>query len=78
MLAGNCGPINCGRKVAPDKPRLYDVERHISETHKVAEQHSEITERRLVRIKKYGSDIYRAARRCAGDPALAVTLWARL
>jgi len=42
-------------------PGLYDVKRHISEVHKVAEQHPEIIERLLVMREKHASDIERAA-----------------
>lgn len=75
MLAERRGPINCGRAVAPGKLEMYDVERHISASHKVAVQRPEIIERLLVRIKTLCFAIYRAACRSAGDPALAVTLW---
>jgi arylsulfatase A-like enzyme len=50
-------PINYGKEVVLSKPELYHVERDISESYDVADQHPEIVERLLAMMKAHQSDI---------------------
>ncbi len=50
-------PINYGHEVVLEKPVLYHVERDISESYDVADQHPEIVERLLTMLKEHEADI---------------------
>jgi arylsulfatase A len=50
-------PVNYGKEVVLAKPELYHLERDISESYNVADQHPDIVERLLKLMKTHESDI---------------------
>lgn len=50
-------PVNYGQQVIPRQPELYHVERDISETYNVADQHPEIVQRLLALMQEHEADI---------------------